>query len=457
MNRKSFLRHVGLAIAAAGGAGAAAVVTERWHTATVADQQAESGVIRLADFCAEDGRTDDAPRIQAAVDELVAHGGGVLQFSPGASYYWDTDVLVDAPGVTISLLMTGAVIVVGPNAVNVLTVTGTRQQIGGDDAYAPTSVGDMAISPFADAADLLSVGDSIMLWSSDVDNAERPSHYRSGEEAVVTAVSAQRVELDRPLRLTHGPDAARRLFRFALAQRPVVEGASFELHPQGLRQVAVAIRYAQGPRVDDVTVRGSAGRYGVHIDQCLEPAVNRVTGVDIYDGAHGTAPNGVAVYCNGVIGATVTDVTGERCRHAVDVNSYSSQTRPGLVSRDVVITAVHAIGTYGPGWTTHHVRGAVFDSPVSQDCGGGAQLRGYDVTLLRPVVRGGNQTKPPEWNTTRYVPAGIVLGETKALPPGEGIAAEKVLIEYPVFEALPQGWTPIAYSDRPGDVTIVGD
>ncbi|MFW0149678.1 hypothetical protein ACNUDN_07580 [Mycobacterium sp. smrl_JER01] len=302
--------------------------------------------------------------------------------------------------------------------------------------------------------DALRIGDWLMLWSSDVDNEERPGEYLSGEGAIVAGIASKRIELDRPLRFAHTGAAERRIFRFGMVIEPSVEGGRFKLHNKGNRQVAVTLRYGVGPSVSDIHVSGKSGRYGIHIDQCVDSTVSRASAEDIYDAANGQAPNGVGLYLNGVVGATVNGVLGVRCRHAVDINSFSSRTHPGLVSRDVVVNGVRAIGTYGPGWTTHHVRRVVFNEPASIDCGGGGQLRGYDSTVIRPWVEGGNDTKPPEWNARRYVPSGIAFGETNSLPPGEGFAAEKVYVRSPRFKRLPKGWREVSFSDNAGDVVI---
>lgn len=453
LGRRRFLRAAG--IAAAGAVGSAVAVSRGDVTEFFNDEIPESNVVFLSDYCAEDGTVDDGPNIQRAVDDLVRRGGGELRFTPGKEYYWDTDVRVTAPGVAISVAMTGARALVGPSAVNVLALEGIRTQVGGSAAYGQTDVGDRTIPTAPGVADSFSVGDWIMVWSSDVDNRERPSDYLSGEEAVVVKVSTSEITIDRPLRLVHKRRGQRRLFKLGMTIGPRIQGGAFELAPDGERQVAVTMRYAFAPIVNDVRVAGKAGRYGVLIDQSIDPRISGVSGEDIYDAANGTAPNGAAICMNGVIGGLIDKSRGTRCRHAVDINSFSSRTNPGFVSRDVEVNDVEAIETYGPGWTTHHVRDVIFRNPISLNCGGGGQLRGLGTTLIAPHIKGGNTSKPSEWDRPRYVAAGIAFGETDSLPQGRGFAAKRVVIDKPIFEDLPKGWSDMTFSDKRGDVRVI--
>lgn len=451
ISRRSLLQCAGFGAVVLGSAGTLLAVSAAEVGTPPSDNRR---VLLLDDFCEGDGVTDDGPNIQRAVDSLLAQGGGELRFTPGRTYYWNTDVVVSAPDVDVKIVMTGAKVVAGPSAVNILTLTGSREELGGKATFNATQRGDTVLPTPVNLTESLSVGDWIMVWSTDIDNKERPTDYLSGEEAVVVAVTASQIEIDRPLRFTHSQRAQRRLFKFGMT-RPTIEGGHFELHNDGERQVGLAVRYALNPRVTDVSVSGKSGRYGVHIDQSIDPKVKNVSGEDIYDAAHGRAPNGVALYLNGIIGGTVDGAKGIRCRHAVDINSYSSRAKPGLVSREMVVNNVEAVETYSPGWTTHHARKVTFNDPVSINCGGGGQIRGYDTTLRRPRVIGGNETKPREWDGPRFVPAGIAFGETDSLPQGEGRAAEKVRIESPVFEDLPDGWSEMSFSDDKGDVVIL--
>jgi hypothetical protein len=426
------------------------------------DQQATGhlaapGTIYAADYCAEDGTTDDGPNLQQAFDDLVGAGGGVLALTPGKTYVIDTDVDVDAAGVTVDVAGSQAVIAAGANAEKIITIQGSSTPLPGDNsAFTLAAVGDNRIETSSDLRGDVSAGDYLMIWSSNIDNGERPDQYRSGEFARVVNVTGDAIVLDRSVQLDHVGAAERRLFRIDPAKVKLSD-LTVILHDGGQRQVPLTIRHGIGVNVSRFSASGKAGRYGLYLNQCMNVRLDEITVEDIYDANSSAEVNGYGIYLGGVVDAKVVQPRATRCRHAVDIGSYSSVTLPGVVSMDIAVEDGTGIGTWAPAWSTHHARRVSFTRIRSLRCGGGALIRAIGWAIRDFTMTGYHTDKPDEWSTARYNPAVIGIGESSALPNGLGDAGSDVVIDNLTYSGILEEWPVFAWSDAPGDkVSITG-
>lgn len=410
------------------------------------------------DYCTEDGVTDDGPGLLAALQDLVAAGGGDLVLTPGRPRLVNTAAVVTVtdPRARLRIIGTGAPILAGPDVVEVIGARGTMAQLsGGDAAYTAPVLGATTLNVAADLRAELTPGDWIMVWSSDVDNPERPTQYMSGEEARVKTVTAGALTLDRPIRLARTAGATRRLYRLNLAQTPRFVDLDVTLNDAGARQIALQVEYAYRPETTGFRATGRTGRYGVRYSQVIGGRINGSEVTDLYDAANGAGPNGIAHLLNGCIGVVVDGALGTRVRHGFDVNSYSSPGLPGLVSRDNVTNDTGGVETYSAPTSIHHARGTILNRPIAINCGGGVHTRGFNTTIRDFTPVGGQAAKPAEWDGTRHVPSGIAVGETDSLPAGEGGAGEGLVIENYDPRLLRADWAPISWADRRGPGTSI--
>lgn len=423
------------------------------------DARANLGRVLLKDYCAEDGTTDDGPNILAAAAQLITDGGGTLVATPGVTYYVNSDTIITAPGLRFDIEGGDAKIVAGPAATAVLRVQGTMTQLaGGNDSYAQTTQGDMTLTPTNDLTGSVAVGDLLMIWSSDVDNPERPASYLSGEPARVVSISSGAIGLDRPIRLNHTSGADRRLFKI----NPVysrVSGLDVTASPTGVSQRLLEIRYAVQPVISRCHGRGKAAIYGLYISQALNARIEQSSADDMWDANNPTAPLGYGLVFTGVSTGVFSQIESTRTRHAVDVGSFSSLAQPGMVSTDITIEDGTAKQTWAPAWSSHHSRNLVGTRLKALGCGGGAAMRGIGWALRDLEVVGGLAAgeKPAEWSASRVVEAAILVGENDTLTGGAGLAGSDVVVDNLRTTAMPASWRRILWSDAPGaKVSITG-
>ena len=411
---------------------------------------ATPATIYAADYCVEDGVTDDGPGLNLAAAAVAAAGGGKLILTPGKTYYVDTAVRVTAPGMDVALIATGAVIQAGPTVEYAVTITGTSTALaGGGAAYTATTVGDLTITTAADLTGTLAAGDHLMVWSNDVANGERPAQYMSGENAVVLAVTATTITLDRPIRLAHTAGATRRLYRLDMCH-PTITGGTYLASPTGGRQRPLTVAYGRDVHVDRVTVSGQVARYGLSIRQCVGGQIVEPTVSDIWDSTESTSPIGFGVSVEGCVNLRIVQPSGTRVGHVVDVGSFSTASTPGLVSRDVVIEDGEGHYTWRPAFSAHHAERVSWVRCRAIHCAGGIITRATGVVIRDFRMIGGHADKPAEWTVSRSTLKAIVVGESDSLLAGEGPAGADILIDNLTVESLPAGWERVAWADAPG-------